>query len=124
GHPMPPALPDAIILGLAAFAPLFSERVWCHAQVLFLGAILAPRARTVTSALRVMGFATERHFTNYHAKTALSWRLSGICTFRARATYLSVPTYPSILTWSAPALRLKLLTLNVKLGPTTNPGLN
>jgi len=63
---MPPALPDAIILVLAAFAPLFSERVWCHAQVLFLGAILAPITRTVTGALRVMGFATERHFTNYH----------------------------------------------------------
>jgi DDE superfamily endonuclease len=29
-----------------------------------LGAILAPKARTVTAALRVMGFATEHHFTN------------------------------------------------------------
>jgi hypothetical protein len=63
---MPPALPEAIILVLAPFAPLFSERVWCHAQVLLLGAILAPKARTVTAALRVMGFATERRFTNYH----------------------------------------------------------
>ena len=63
---MPPALPDAIIRVLAAFAPLFSERVWCHAQVLVLGAILAPRARTVTGALRVMGFAMERHFTHDH----------------------------------------------------------
>jgi hypothetical protein len=63
---MPPALPEAIILVLAPFAPLFSERVWCHTQVLLLGAILAPRARTVTAALRVMGFATERHFANYH----------------------------------------------------------
>jgi hypothetical protein len=63
---MTPALPEAIILVLAPFAPLFSERVWCHAQVLLLGAILAPRARTVTGALRMMGFATDRHFTNYH----------------------------------------------------------
>jgi hypothetical protein len=61
-----PHLPDAIIQVLAPFAPLFSDRVWLHAQVLLLGAILTPGARTVTAALRVMGLATERHFTNYH----------------------------------------------------------
>jgi hypothetical protein len=59
-------LPEAIILVLAPFAPLFSDRVWLHAQVLLLGAMLAPGARTVTTALRVMGLAAERHFTNYH----------------------------------------------------------
>jgi DDE superfamily endonuclease len=62
---MPP-LPETIILALAPFAPLFSHRVWLHAQVLLLGALLAPGTRTVTAALRVMGLATERHFTNYH----------------------------------------------------------
>jgi hypothetical protein len=62
---MPP-LPEAIILVLAPFAPLFSHRVWLHAQVMLLGAMLAPGARTVTAALRVMGLAAERHFTNYH----------------------------------------------------------
>ena len=60
---MPP-LPEAIILVLAPFAPLFSKRVWGHAQVLLLGAILTPGARTVTAALRVMGLAAERRFTN------------------------------------------------------------
>src|SRR5512132_1108717 len=65
GHPMPP-LPEAIILVLAPFAPLFSDRVWRHAQVLLLGAMLAPGARTVTTALRVTGLAGERRFTNYH----------------------------------------------------------
>src|SRR5918992_3942729 len=65
GPPMPP-LPEAIILVLAPFAPLFSDRVWLHAQLLLLGAILAPAARTVTAALRAMGLATERRFTNYH----------------------------------------------------------
>src|SRR5918992_491994 len=65
GHPMPP-LPEAIILVLAPFAPLFSQRVWRHAQLLLLGAMLAPGARTVTAALRVMGLAAERRFTNYH----------------------------------------------------------
>src|SRR5919197_3182277 len=65
GHAMPP-LPEAIILVLAPFAPLFSRRVWGHAQVLLLGAILTPGPRTVTAALRAMGLAMERHFTNYH----------------------------------------------------------
>ncbi len=59
-------LPEAIILVLAPFAPLFSQQVWVHAQVLLLGAILAPKARTVTAALRVMGLAMEPRFTNYH----------------------------------------------------------
>jgi DDE superfamily endonuclease len=62
---MPP-LPEAIILVLAPFAPLFSRRVWCHVQLLLLGAILTPSARTVTAALRVLGLATERRFTNDH----------------------------------------------------------
>jgi DDE superfamily endonuclease len=62
---MPP-LPEAIILVLAPFAPLFSHRVWLYAQVLLLGAMLAPGARMVTAALRVMGLAVERHFTNDH----------------------------------------------------------
>jgi hypothetical protein len=62
---MPP-LPAAIILVLTPFAPLFSPRVWRHAQVLLLGAMLTPGARTVTAALRVMGLSGEHHFTNYH----------------------------------------------------------
>jgi hypothetical protein len=61
-----PHLPEAIILVLAPFAPVFSQRVWLHAQVLLLGAIVTPGPRTVTAALRVMGLAMECHFTNYH----------------------------------------------------------
>jgi len=55
-----------MIVLLAPFAQLVSERVWLHAQVLVVGAILAPGKRTVTSALRVLGLALEQHFTNYH----------------------------------------------------------
>ena len=47
------ALPAPIAATVAAFAPLFSRRVFRHVQVLILGAILAPGKRTVTSALRV-----------------------------------------------------------------------
>src|SRR4029453_10734893 len=66
GGPRMPPLPEAIILVLASFAPLFSHRVWPHAQLVLVGALLAPGARTVTAALRVMGLSGERHFTTYH----------------------------------------------------------
>jgi len=65
GYPVPP-LPAAIIRVLVPFAPLFSHRVWLRAQLLLLGAILTPGARTVIAALRVMGLAMEHRFTNYH----------------------------------------------------------
>jgi hypothetical protein len=60
-----PSLPVEMIVLLAPFAQLFSERVWLHAQVLLWGALLAPGKRTVTSCLRVMGLAWERRFTSY-----------------------------------------------------------
>jgi hypothetical protein len=62
---MPP-LPEAIILVLVPFAPRFSQRVWVHAQVLLVGAMLTPRARPVTAALRVMGLTLDRRFTDDH----------------------------------------------------------
>ena len=55
-----------IISLIAVFAPLFSERVWSHAQLLLVGAILAPGKRTVTAILRVMGRSEEKDFTNFH----------------------------------------------------------
>lgn len=61
-----PSLPPEMILVFAPFAQLFSARVWRHAQVLVLGALLAPGQRTVSSCLRIMGLAWEEHFTNYH----------------------------------------------------------
>src|SRR3954471_3416595 len=51
---------------LLAFAPLFGPSVWCQAQVLLAGAILAPGKRTVTAVLRIMGLSQERHFQTYH----------------------------------------------------------
>ena len=48
-------LPPKMVQALIPFAPLFSKRVWQHAQVLLVGAILAPGKRTVASALRAIG---------------------------------------------------------------------
>ena len=59
-------LPPAMTLLLRPFAPLFAKRVWSHAQVLLVGAILAPAQRTVTAALRVMGLGMVPHFQRYH----------------------------------------------------------
>ena len=59
-------LPPEIITLLANFAPVFDKRVWEHAVILLIGAILAPGKRTVTAALRIMGLSDEKHFINYH----------------------------------------------------------
>jgi hypothetical protein len=59
-------LPREIIAVLRRFAPVFSERTWDWAQVLLVGAILAPGQRTVTAILRVMGLSGEAQFQNYH----------------------------------------------------------
>ena len=59
-------LPREIIQILLPFAPLFSERVWQHAQILLAGAVLAPGKRTVGSALRAVGLDQQRSFHRYH----------------------------------------------------------
>ncbi len=59
-------LPATMIRVLAPFAPLFSERVFEHVQVLVAGAILAPGKRTVSSALRAMGLGQHKQFHRYH----------------------------------------------------------
>ena len=60
------SLPPLFAAVLSTFAPLFSRRVWLQAQVLLLGAMLAPGKRTVTSCLRIMGLRGESRFVNYH----------------------------------------------------------
>ena len=59
-------LPKDYYTLLAAFAPVFSDRVWQHVLMLLTGAILARGERTVAAVLRVMGLSDERHFQNYH----------------------------------------------------------
>src|SRR4051794_6375155 len=59
-------LPIRFATIIVAFAPLFRYRTWRHAEILLVGAILAPGKRTVTSILRITGLSRERHFVNYH----------------------------------------------------------
>ena len=59
-------LPPKMVQVLPPFTPLFSKRIWQHAQLLLVGAILAPGRRTVSSALRAMGLDQEKRFHRDH----------------------------------------------------------
>lgn len=91
-----PTLPAPMIAVLRCFAPLFSARVWEHAQVLLTGAILAPAQRTVAAALRVTGHAQVRQFHRYHrVLSRAAW--SGLAVSRVLLGLLVaafVPTGP------------------------------
>lgn len=59
-------LPTEFMSLIAAFAPLFSSKVFRSAQVLLTGAILAVGKRTVSAVLRVMGVDGGKDFSTYH----------------------------------------------------------
>ena len=59
-------LPDAILPVLHPFATLFRNPTWLKAQILLVGAILAPGQRTVAAALRVMGRSDHLDYARYH----------------------------------------------------------
>ena len=60
------SMPVTLTRLIVRFAPVFSKRVWEHARLLVVGALLAPGTRTVTAVLRVMGLSQEGHFQTYH----------------------------------------------------------
>jgi hypothetical protein len=59
-------LPADMGARLRPFAPLFSRPMWRHVQVLFVGAILAPGKRMVSTALRAVGLSHLPTFQTYH----------------------------------------------------------
>jgi hypothetical protein len=60
-------LPARFAAVILTVAPVFvQQRTWRHAELLLIGAILAPGKRTVTSLLRITGLSRERRFTTYH----------------------------------------------------------
>jgi hypothetical protein len=60
-------LPDRFAEIILSFAPSFApQRTWRRAQLLLLGALLAPGQRTVCAILRLVGLRWERHFVSYH----------------------------------------------------------
>ncbi len=59
-------------------------------QVLLQGAMLTPGSRTVTGGLRLMGLATERHFTHYH-------RVLNRATWSARHYFVNSAAEPEFV---------------------------
>ena len=60
------ALPEVIMSLLNPFERLFHPKTWRKAQLLAVGAILAPHKRTVTSALNILGIGQHGDFAVYH----------------------------------------------------------
>ncbi len=60
------SLPVAVQSIILSFAPLFSKRVFDHARILIVGALLTPGKRTVSAILRVMGKGDAPAFQTYH----------------------------------------------------------
>jgi len=92
-------LPSRFAAVILCFAPLFRERSWRHAEVLLIGAILAPGRRTVTDVLRIAGLCRERRFTNYHRvlnRAAWSGRAAG-CVLLGLLLDAFAPKGPVIL---------------------------
>src|SRR2546430_8473572 len=84
---------------LTTFAPLFTKRVWQHAQVVLVGAILAPGKRTVTAALRVMGLAPRQSCQPSHRvlNRAVWSSLEGSRLRLQRLRHTLAPTGPWVL---------------------------
>jgi len=55
-----------IISVLSVFAVAFTVPTFAKSLTLLYGTIMAPGRRTVTAALRMVGLADDKHFTNYH----------------------------------------------------------
>lgn len=86
-------VPVALQQLIVRFAPLFSKRVWEHAQGLVVGALLAPGKRTVSAVLRVRGMSQERHFQNYH-RVLNRARWASLAAARVLLGLLSRPFVP------------------------------
>ncbi len=59
-------LPKELTTIMLPFVTLFSETVWDYAQILMMGAILAPGTRTVSAMLTVMGLKDDPQYQNYY----------------------------------------------------------
>lgn len=91
-------LPPTIMTYLAAFAPLFSSRIWRHVPLLVAGAILAPGRRMVSSVLRVVGLSQERSFqTSHRVLNRAKWSSLGASRILLRLLLaIFAPTGPLI----------------------------
>src|ERR1041384_125116 len=93
-------LPACFASLILTFAPVFMQRrTWRHAELLLIGAILAPGKRTVTSLLRIAGLGRERRFATYHRvlnRAAWSPRTASLVLL-GLLTHALAPTGPVVL---------------------------
>jgi hypothetical protein len=99
-----PCLPSRFAAVILCFAPLFLQRSWRHAEVLLVGAILAPGQRTVGSLLRITGRGRERRFVNHRrvlnraawsrvgARIDCGWRLPSGFAYQTTRTETGTPS--------------------------------
>ena len=89
-------VPKEFAILMTTFAPLCTQQVWQHVQVLRVGAILAPGKRAVTAVLRVMGLAQAKCFQGYHRvlNRAVWSSLAGARLFLVLLVSLRAPAGP------------------------------
>src|SRR5438093_8409565 len=92
-------VPVALTRLIVKFAPVFSKRVWEHAQVLVVGALLAPGKRTVTAVLRGMGLSQEAQFQQYpRVLNRAQWSSVAVArVLRGLVGHAVVPVGPVVL---------------------------
>ena len=94
------SLPTRFAAVILTFVPVFmQQRTGRHAQLLLIGAILAPGQRTVSSILRIGGLVRERRFVNYHrVLTRAVWCPRGAsCLLLGLLVAPFVPTGPLVM---------------------------
>jgi len=87
-------LPAALSGVLEQFAPVFRRRVWERAELLVVGALLCPGARTVAAALRVLGLDQSRAFSSFH-RVLSRRRWSGLALARILLAQLVAAFVPA-----------------------------
>lgn len=92
-------MPCELLAIVIAFAPLFTKPVFERVKVLIVGAILSPRSRTVTQALRVTGKSEEQNFQNYHrVLNRADWSCLGAAAILLKLLVnLFAPTGPIVI---------------------------
>lgn len=68
------SLPITCTRVMGVFAPVCSQPVWPHVNVLITGAVLAPGTRTVTAVLQIRGLsaAADLH-TSHRVRNRAVW---------------------------------------------------
>jgi hypothetical protein len=85
---------------LGAFAALFTQPVWHHVQVLWIGAVLCRGSRAVASVSRVMGLGGERQFERLFNRVKQLRRIATLYE-KLDCRYDTMFTLAAILIWLA-----------------------